>query len=210
MFVGYNADDKMHGLLTRHTVSFNMPLLTHKKRKQFARYQFAIAAFNSSKRAVELLQAGEFPHTHPANEHLFTSLVVTYFRPFTENCGIGPLKEEEIPPGSKKIHCLLKRLRNETFGHTDALTEFDTGEKTNRLMLEVETGAVHFSSSRISFGSDILSELSSHLDRMIDVCERGLDSIYEEFDLSSLPIGDFIVNIEKDSDELLIPRNSES
>ena len=187
-----------------------MPLLPHKTRKRFARYQFAIAAFNSSKRAVELLQSDQFPRRHPANEHLFASLVVTYFRPFTENCGIGALKEDEIPPESLKPHNLLKRLRNETFGHTDTMTEFDTGEKTNRLMLEVEPGAVHFSSSRIFFGSDILEELSSHLDRMIKVCELGLDSVYEELDLSSLPMGDFVVNIGKDSDELLIPRRSKS
>jgi hypothetical protein len=123
---------------------------------------------------------------------------------------MGPLKEEEIPPNSIKPHNLLKRLRNETFGHTDTTTSFDSGEKTNRLMLEVEPGAVHCSSSRIFFGSDILDELSSHLDCMIDVCERGLTSVYEKLDLSTLPMGDFIINIGTDSNELLIPRNSGS
>lgn len=126
-----------------------MPLLSYKLRKRLARYQFAMAAFNSCKRAVVLLQSGQFPRRHPANEHLFTSLVVTYFRPFTENCGMGALKVDDIPPESLKLHNLLKRLRNETFGHTDATTSFDTGEKTNRLMLEVEPGGVHFGSSRI-------------------------------------------------------------
>lgn len=136
---------------------------------------------------------------------LWTSLVVSYGRPFTHNNKIGPIRTDLVPEKQKRLHKLLWNMRNKICGHTDHETVLDNGEPLLTAKIEKIDGLIRASFAGGRPNHTYLTDILELISSVKKACElEWRDRLNKIIPHQSFPIGKYVISLSEQSDDLFL------
>ena len=141
---------------------------------------------------------------HPYLSCLWTSVCVSYGRPFTHNNNVGPIDESLLPSGWLEFHKLLMAMRNKLCGHVDHQTTTDDGKFIIQAAIVSSNGEL-IGSARFGYPSpEYIKDMQSGIKALIEIYDQEWRRVFlSQFSTGTVPPGRNQINLSE-SDELFV------